>query len=146
MEPPGLRMDSNSLTVSPSFSRACWVWVLFGTSTSSAMISSARVPVSCPKIPTDLTEGAWSARAGATSKAILDSLWSARGARHWRTGISLMSRRVKVEKSSDRDLDAETTRKFSCGSMRSFQHTYALVIHDFPTPRKPSMIFLLGPY
>ena len=43
-------------------------------SISSAIISSALVPVSCPNIPTDLTEGAWSASAGATSKAILDCL------------------------------------------------------------------------
>ena len=60
--------------------------------------------------------------------------------------MSLMSLSVKVEKSSARTLDAETTRKFNCGFILRRHTTYAEVIHDLPTPLKPSMIFLRGPY
>ena len=48
---------------------------LFGTSMSSATITSAREPASWPDIPTDFTEGACDAAAGATSKLIFDCLW-----------------------------------------------------------------------
>lgn len=74
MMPFGFRTASNSLMASASLSRSGWVMELFGTSTSSAMISSAREPASCPVIPTDLTEAAWSASAENTSKAIFDVL------------------------------------------------------------------------
>ena len=60
--------------------------------------------------------------------------------------MSLMRRNVKVEKSSARTLDADTTKKLSCGFIRRRHTTYAEVIHDLPTPLKPSMIFLRGPY
>jgi len=41
-------------------------------STSSAIIKSALLPVSCDVTPKDLTEGACEALAGATSKLILE--------------------------------------------------------------------------
>ena len=82
MVPPGFRMASNSLTASESLSRMACVKLLFGTSTSSLMISSARPPVICEKMPFDVTLGAWSARAGPTSNESFEHRWSARGMRH----------------------------------------------------------------
>ena len=53
---------------------------------------------------------------------------------------------VKVEKSSDLCLDADTTRNLSCGSQSNFQTTKAEVIQDLPTPLKAWIISLLGPF
>ena len=77
----GLMMESNSLTCSESLSRIPWVCELFGTSTSSATIISAREPVSCDVIPNDLTDGAWDAGASPTSKEILENLCLSLGLR-----------------------------------------------------------------
>ena len=57
ISPPGLSTASNSLTSSASFSRCTTVMEFFGTSMSSAMMVSAREPVSWPLMPTDFTEG-----------------------------------------------------------------------------------------
>ena len=70
---------SNSFTVSPSLSRISCVCELLADSTSSAIIKSAREPVSCPVIPIDLTLGACDANAGATSKLIFECLWLSLG-------------------------------------------------------------------
>ena len=69
----GLMIASNSLTCSPSLSRIPWVALLLTTSISSATMISAREPVSCDVIPKDLTEGAWEAGAGPTSKEIFEN-------------------------------------------------------------------------
>jgi hypothetical protein len=66
-------------------------------------------------MPIDLTEGEWAATAGPTSKLILELRWPSFGIRWERKGSSLISRRVKVEKSSERFLEADTTRIFNCG-------------------------------
>ena len=83
---------------------------------SSATITSARDPVSWEVIPRDFTEGACAAGAGPTSKASLEQRWSGPGRRCWNRGISLMTRSVKVLKSSARTFDAETTKIFRVGS------------------------------
>src|SRR6056300_1080359 len=90
-------------------------------------------------MPTDLTEGACLALAGATSKATLDDLCSSRGIRWVNKGISWISLRVNVLKSSARTLLADTTSMLRLGLFHSNQQTYADVIHDLPTPRKASM-------
>ena len=117
MRPSGLRIASNFFTASDNLSLMPWVIELFGTSMSSATITSALEPASCPEIPTDFTEGACEALAGATSKLILDCHWSDFGRRWAKMSISLMSRRVNVVKSSERLLDAETTKMFNWGFM-----------------------------
>ena len=65
---------SNSLTVSDNLSRISCVWELLALSTSSAIIMSALLPVNCPVIPIDLTDGACEANAGATSNDTLECL------------------------------------------------------------------------
>ena len=74
---------------------------------------SARLPVSCPNSPTDLTLGDWSGLASPTSKLILLFLCPLRGARCESHGTSFIRRRVNVEKLSARSFDAETTSIFS---------------------------------
>ena len=71
----GVRMDSASVQSCRSFSRMSSVIELPGTSMSSRIIKSARLPVSCPVMPTDFTDGAWWGEQF-TSKLILDHLAS----------------------------------------------------------------------
>ena len=70
---------------------------------------SARLPVSCPNSPTDLTLGDWSGLASPTSKLILLFLCPLRGARCESHGTSFMRRRVNVEKTLPRP-STENTR------------------------------------
>jgi hypothetical protein len=60
-------------------------------------------------------------------------------------GISRMIRMVKVEKSSERFLDAEMTRMLRFGLRSRHQTTKAEVTQDFPTPRKASITERFGP-
>jgi hypothetical protein len=53
------------------------------------------------------------------------------------SGISLMSLKVKLVNASARSLDAEITKIFMVGFIRSDQSTNAEVSHDFPSPRNP---------
>ena len=76
---------------------------------------SARDPVNCDVIPSDLTDGACEAGAGPTSKLILEKRCPSRGLSPARIGSSLIKRNVNVEKSSERVLDADTTRMLSDG-------------------------------
>jgi hypothetical protein len=79
------------------------------------MRRQAREPVSWPVMPTDLTEGDWSGMAGPTSKLMLESRWPCRCpevGQQWHPGDE---RLVKVEKSSARGFEAETTMIFVWG-------------------------------
>ena len=96
-----------------------WVAELLGTSTSSATIMSALDPVSWDVMPKDLTDGACEAGASHTSKDILLKRCPSRGFNPRNTGMSWMIFKVKVEKSSERDLEAETTSMFFVGSSNS---------------------------
>ena len=94
---------------------------LFITSMSSATMMSARVPASWLVIPRDMTEGDWSGSAGPTSNMTLEERWPSRDLRWARTGIWSMRSMVKVVKLSARTFEAETTRIFFWGSLRSSQ-------------------------
>ena len=139
-------MESNSLTASSSLSRSPCVCELDGTSTSSATIISAREPVSWDVTPNDLTEGAWEAGAPLTSKAILLNRWFSDGCRCCRAGMSCIRRNVKVEKSSDLFLLADTTSMFFVWSSSSWWTTNADVIQLLPHPRNAWITERRGPF
>lgn len=69
--------------------------------------------------PKDLTEGAWEAGAGPTSKEIFENRCLSVGRRWARMGNSCMSLSVKVLKSSALVFEAETTSMFFLGLRRS---------------------------
>ena len=139
-------MDSASVQSCKSFSRMNSVSELPGTSTSSKIIRSARDPVSCPVIPTDLTDGAWCGLQ-LTSKLILDHLLSSDlGWRCFNQGVSMMSFCRKIDMLSARSFDAEIIMTFLSASLNSVHNTNAPVIHDLPTPRNACTCKRFGPF
>ena len=121
--PPGLMIASNSLTASDSLSRCICVAELLGTSTSSAIKRSARLPVICPVIPTDLTEGEISGIAGATSNKFCVSLFplEASGIKCSKKGRTKIILLTKMALASALSLEAEIISTLSCGFLHKDQ-------------------------
>ena len=141
----GVRIDSASVQSCNSFSRINSVIELPGTSMSSRIIRSARLPVSCPVMPTDFTLGAWWGE-HSTSKLTLDHLASSDFGRKWEShGVSIISFCRKIDMLSARSLDAEMIIIFRSGSRKSVHRTKAPVIQLLPTPRKAWIWRRLGP-
>ena len=84
---------------------------------------SALLPVNWEVMPSDLTLGAWDAGARPTSKLILENLCVEEGISAVSRGISWISLKVNVEKSSALVLLAEHTRMFFEGSRSNWWTT-----------------------
>ena len=121
--PFGFKIASNSFTASESLSRCCCVAEFFGTSTSSAIRMSARIPVICPVIPIDFTEGEISGTTPPTSNIFCVSNCPLSAIISDRKGSVCMIRLIKRAFASALSPEADTIKIFSCLSFHNLHTT-----------------------
>ena len=143
----GVSTLSPSVTSWSSFSLIMSVAELEGTSTSSKRITSARLPVICPVMPTLLTEGLCAGLQPYTSNDTRLHRWSSSfGVRCCSHGISMRHFWQKMVKSSARCLEADTTMIFLSLSRYRIQRAKAAAIQLLPRPRNAEICSRLGPF